>query len=389
LAPRLAPAVFNQAEALTQLHLPSAASAAWNRFLALSGDSPQADHAQQAVAALHEPSAFDGWQSEQERFETAALTGDEEQLSDLIGRYPFFARLSTEEILLPAWARATLAGNRDEAARRLAALDGIGRAFVEQTNDSMVVDTVGIIERAPESRKLALAGGLIAFGEGMARYRQVIPKDPAEPLRKAVAELTAADCPLGLWARFYDSVPLLYRDSAAAEAALRKLDKTVDAVRYPVLSGRIQWLRGTAAVQCDRPERAISHYRIALARLTASEGPQSADFLHLLLAEAFGKVGERDQEWAERLLALRSVHRTGELRGIFSTVYDSIESLLAEGGPGRPSASRGNSKEWLNAGISLARLPRQGFSEGESSTRSVTQRERSRSFDRPRIYSAL
>ena len=333
LAPRLTPALFNQAEALTQLHLPAAATAAWNRFLALAGDSPRADRAQQAMAELHKPSAFEAWQTEQERFEAAALVGDEDQLRDLVCRYPFFARLRTEEILLPAWGRAALAGNGDEAGRRLAALDRIGRVFVERIHDSMVVDTVATIERAPEVRKLALASGLVAFGEGMARYRQVVPKDPAEPLRQAAAELTAAGCPLRLWARFYDSVPLLYRDSAAAEAVLSKLDETVDATRYPVLSGRVQWLRGTAAIQRDRPERAIGNYRVALDRLAASEGPQSADFLHLLLAEAFGKVGERDQEWAERLVALRTVHRTGELRGIFSALYDSIESLLAEGRP--------------------------------------------------------
>ncbi len=326
----------------TQLHLPAAATAAWNRFLALAGDSPRADHAQQAMAALHEPSAFDAWQTEQERFDAAALAGDQDQLRDLVCRYPFFARLSTEEILLPAWGRAALAGNGEEAGRRLAALERIGRAFVERIHDSMVVDTVVMIERAPEVRRLALASGFVAFGEGMARYRQVVPKDPAEPLRQAAAELTAAACPLGLWARFYDSVPLLYRDSAAAEAVLRKLDETVDAARYPVLSGRVQWLRGTAAIQLDGPERAIGHYRVALDRLAASEGPQSADFLHLLLAEAFGKVGERDLEWAERRVALRAVHRTGELRGVFSALYDSIESLLAEG---RPWAALGFTRE--------------------------------------------
>jgi CHAT domain-containing protein len=333
LAPRLTPALFNQAEALTQLHLPGAATAAWNRFLALAGDSPRADRAQQAMAALHEPSAFDAWQTKQERFEAAALASDEDQLRDLVYRYPFFARLRTEEILLPAWGRAASAGNSDAAGRRLAALYRIGRAFVERIHDSMVVDTVAMIEQAPEVHKLALASGLVAFGEGMARYRQVVSKDPAEPLRQAAAELTAAGCPLGLWARFYGSVPLLYRDSAAAEAVLRKLDEAVDAARYPVLSGRVQWLRGTAAIQRDRPEQAIGNYRVALDRLAASEGPQSADFLHLLLAEAFGKVGERDQEWAERLVALRAVYRTGELRGIFSALYDSIESLLAEGRP--------------------------------------------------------
>jgi tetratricopeptide (TPR) repeat protein len=342
LAPGLTPALFNQAEALTRLHLPAAATAAWNRFLALAGDSPGAERAQQAMTALHEPSTFDAWQIEQERLEAAALTGDEDQLRDLVYRYPFFARLKTEETLLPAWGRAALAGNAEEAGRRLAALDRIGLALVERSHDSTVVDTVAMIKRAPEVGKLALASGLVAFGEGMARYRQVVPKDPAEPLRQAAAELTAAACPLGLWARFYDSVPLLYRDSAAAAAALRKLDETVDAARYPVLSGRVQWLRGTAAIQRDWPERAIGHYRVALDRLAASEGPQSADFLHLLLAEAFGKVGERDQEWAERLLALRAVHRTGELRGIFSALYDSVESLLAEG---RPWAALGFTRE--------------------------------------------
>ncbi len=333
LAPRLAPALFNRAEALTRLRLPAAATAAWNRFLALASDSPRADRAQQAMAALHETSAFDAWQTNQRRFETAALDGDEGELRDLVRRYPLFARLYTEEALLPAWGRAALTGGGDAAGRLLAALGRIGRAFAERTHDAMVADTVGTIERADAPLRVVIARGAAAFGEGMARYRQVVLKDPEEPLQRAAAELEAAACPLALWARLYGSVPLLYRDSDEAEGALRKLNEAVDAARYPVLSGRVEWLRGIAAIQRDRPERAIGHYRVALNRLAPSEGPQSADFLHLLFAEAFGRVGDRDQEWVERCEALRAVQRTGELRGIFSTLYDSIESLLAEGRP--------------------------------------------------------
>ena len=76
-----------------------------------------------------------------------------------------FQRLYTEESQLPAWGRAALAGDGD-AGLRLAALGRIGRAFAERTHDSMVADTVAMIERAPEVRKLALASGLVAFGGG-------------------------------------------------------------------------------------------------------------------------------------------------------------------------------------------------------------------------------
>jgi CHAT domain-containing protein len=329
-SPHLAAALYNLAEIRTQFNLPAAATEAWNRYL-LYDKSPRTDRAQQATATLHAPSAFEAWQIDQARFEAVALDGDEEELRQLVDRYPFFSRIYTEETLLPAWALAALAGDRDGAGRRLIALSGIGRRFAEQIHDFTVADTVETIERTRGARRLEIARGLTSFGEGMARYRQAAPGDPAELLRQAGEALKA--CPLALWARFYGSVPLLYRDSVAAEAILYKLDEMVDTARYPVLSGRVRWLRGTAAINRDLPEQAIRHYRIALDRLTASEGPQSADFLHLLLAEAFGKVGERDQEWAERRTALRAVHRTGELRAVFSTLYDSIESLLAEGRP--------------------------------------------------------
>lgn len=330
LAPHFAPALFNLAEARTRLHLPVAATETWNRFLQ-HGTSARAERAQHAMAALHQPSAWEDWQAERARFEAAALAGNEAELRDLVSRFPLFARLHAEEILLPAWARALLAGDREDAERLLAALDSIGRVFAERTHDAMVVDTIGLVERAGAARRLQIARGIAAFGEGMARYRQVVTENPAEPLRRAAETLDG--CPLGLWARLYGCVPLLYSDSIAAETVLRRLEEATDASRYPVLAGRVRWLRGTAAINRDRPEQAIAHYKIAFARLAGSEGPQSAEFLHLLLAEAFGKAGEREEEWAQRLAALLSGGRTGELRAVFSTLYDTIESLLAAGRP--------------------------------------------------------
>ncbi|HKH49879.1 MAG TPA: CHAT domain-containing protein [Thermoanaerobaculia bacterium] len=329
-SPQFEAALYNLAEARTQLHLPVAATESWNRYLILDSSS-RFDRAQLAMATLHVPSAFAEWQLKQSHFETAALEGDEEELRDLVGRYPLFSRLYTEETLLPAWGRAVLAEDRDDARRRFVALRRISRRLAERIHDSTVVDTLKTIERTDRPGQVEIARGLADFGEGMARYRQSAAGDPAESLRRAGEAL--ALCPLALWARFYGSVSLLYRDSQAAEDVLRRLDEAVDAGRYPVLSGRVRWLRGTAAINRDLPEQAIRHYRVALDRLTASEGPQSADFLHLLLAEAFGKAGEREQEWAERRMALGSVNRTGEPRAVFSVLYDSIESLLAEGRP--------------------------------------------------------
>ncbi len=321
LAPRSAEALFVRAEIATRLHLTAAGISGWTRFLAVDSDSPRAGHARAAIETLRVPSSYDLWESgDRARFEAAARTGDSKALFDLVKRYPLFARLETEEILFPRWGRS-------QAPTELAALRGIGKAFAVVLRDSMVADTVASIETAAPEGRRKLARGLAAFGEGMRCYRQIGSGEPGPWLSAAALDL--AGSPFAGWPRYYGTVLLQRGSVAEADAELRTLGSLFDAVRYPTLGGRIRWLQATGGLFLERPEAALKPYGDALEILSRSEGEQIRGFMHLLVGEAYARLGDRDQEWRDYGEALSRLQLT-ELRAQEATLYEIVESLLGE-----------------------------------------------------------
>jgi len=369
LAPRSDVALFIRAEILTRLHLPAAATSAWTRYLAVDPDSPRAGHAQAAIETLSAPSAFDLWErGDRARFEAAASAGDLRALLDLVKRYPLFARLQAEEILLPQWGRSG-------AAKEFEELQRVAAAFETVLHDSMLADTVAAIEKATPEERAPIARGLVSFGEGMERYRQRKKGDANSILRDAVEWLEIAHSPFSEWPRYYLTVSLQYRAPDAADRELVELDKETDSRRYPSLAGRIQWLRGTCAVVQERPETSLGHYRHALDLLVATEGTQGSGFLHLLIAEAFAKLGDREEEWRQYSEALNVLTDLGEPRARHPMLFQIAESLLADDLPWAASGvARELGRASRNWGISAARaeaalqegriLERLGDSEG-------------------------
>lgn len=353
LAPRSSLALYLKAEVLTRLHLPAAATAAWTQFLAADPDSPQTAHAEAMLRELEEPSAHRRWEGgDRIRFEMAARAGDERALYDLVRHYPLFARLHAEETLLPQVARSN---SRSE----WAALRRIGNAFAIILFDHLLADTIAVIDHSPPERTARILRGLDRFGQGMDYYRQRTLGDASPHLLAAVQELSSSDCPFAGWAEYYSAV-LLHRSSAgAAEKAFARLASAIDAIRYPALAGRVRWLQATGELVKERPEAALHHYRAAFDLLVRAEGEQLEGYLHLLIGETYGKLGDRDREWREYLQALPPMN-SSELRAQHATLYQIVESLLAEG---RPWAALGFSRE-LSGIARLRQVPSAGADAG-------------------------
>ena len=116
LSPSHRAAVFNQALALTMFGLAAQAGSAWRHYIALDTASEWAADARAALAALGDAAAPAA--AFEERF--ARPDWDATTMSLLCQGAPQTCRERLEETLLPAWARAHVAGDAASATTLLA-----------------------------------------------------------------------------------------------------------------------------------------------------------------------------------------------------------------------------------------------------------------------------
>ncbi len=271
--PRLVEALFNRAEALTRLNLPSQARAAWQLLLAQEKTSRWSFHAGRRLHELAAPTAAQSWRIERPRLEAAALRQDARSVGEIVRRFPHLVRLDAEERILPGWAEARRVGDSKAAATWLSLAAQIGVALEEATGDAMILDAATAIARAREPNLAKLAEGLAAFGRGVQLFNLSRIKEARLLLTGAERALRESGNPFRGWAEFYGAVCDHYSDPKRAFRNFRELRRKTDERRYPVLAGRGVWLLGTIANNDGRPEEALRHYRMAFALISPRRHP--------------------------------------------------------------------------------------------------------------------
>lgn len=325
-APDRPEVLFNHALALTRLDLSMAARSAWGRYLETDPGSAWADAARRWAQELRTPTLSQRWERHgKEALRRAAQEGDVHRSASLLATYPTFARPWIEEELLPEWAAGA------EAAGRLAMLRVLAPALTEVLHDHTVEDTLARIDGASAATREALLEGLRLYGQAMRIYRAFGPEKEKNALLEGAAQaLERAGSPLAGWARFYRAVGWHRASPAIARQQLSDLAARTPAARQPILLAHVEWMLGTNEETQNRYERALEHYERARELRLAAEGPQATAFLHLLIAETLSKLGERDQSWAERRLALQELAPLGDRQRLHATLYSTVEQLFLE-----------------------------------------------------------
>ncbi|HEX3127703.1 MAG TPA: CHAT domain-containing protein [Thermoanaerobaculia bacterium] len=308
---RLAEARFNRALALQALYLPLDAQVAWNQFLVLDPDSPWATEAEARKEALR------------------GRTGPGSQGP---------AREQAEQVLLPAWAEAWLAGRTADAAQSLSAARGMGETLAEINGDRMVLDAVAAVDalgkRNDRSGLDALARAHLDYAEGYRLYKNQSAEEGAVRLAAAKEAFRRARSPFEGKADLY-LAGCQFHGGRLGETleALARLRLAWDRRLYPSLLGEAEWMESTAlSIRGDMAGAARS-YRATLADFERLGELHRVATVEGLLAEILDQLGLRREAWSYRYRALRTAPQVRDPLYRASIYQMMADAALREGYP--------------------------------------------------------
>ncbi|HEV3458095.1 MAG TPA: hypothetical protein VHG32_16130, partial [Thermoanaerobaculia bacterium] len=334
IKPDLEEALFNRALTLQRLHLVALARAAWSRYLAVDAASSWAYEAGRMVVALPSGAERQQWRDEFARL--AAAGGRPEDVAAAVRRSRQEARLGIEETTLADWGRARQRGDAEAAERHLRLAGAFGKALVAAGSDPLIADAVGSIRAAEASgdaeRVSSLAGGHLAYAEGMELYKASADRKALQRFDQAVELLNKGRSPFVGWAQFRAQLCHYYDgENAGVLAAAQGMLRDAATEHYPALKGRASLLAGMASFRLARFGQCARFYRQALTAFAGIGETEHVAAAHFMLAEALQTEGDLEQAWEQRLAALALAHGLGDSIYYYNSLYDAAEALRLAG----------------------------------------------------------
>ena len=295
------PALFNRALALSQLHLSTTASRAWETYLKAAPADDWAVEAKDFLSRSASGSYQQKWRMEVEpTLRRAALRGNLREMREIVSRHRQRSREWAERDLLSEWASTE--GEQARVALQIAG--GIGGTLAGLGGDRMLAEGVKAISASDERRRERLRIGHRELAAGIDDlYLRWRLDQASDHLRRAREHLSSS--PYALWADFYLGLIAYYEgDSERAGELLEALQGRVDRGRYPVLAGRVLWVRGLAAGFANRLEETTAFYLQALQIFCASGEEENVATVHALRGEVLSRLGRFEESWEHLYNAL-------------------------------------------------------------------------------------
>jgi CHAT domain-containing protein/tetratricopeptide (TPR) repeat protein len=296
------PALFNRALALSRLHLSTASQRAWETYLKAAPADAWATEAKESLSRSASGSYQQTWRAEVEpALRRAALGGDLRQMREIVSQHRQRSREWAERDLLSEWASSD--GEQARAALRIAG--GIGDTLAALGGDRMLAEGVKAISASGDGRRrerLRIGHRELAAGID-ALYLRWRLEQASDHFRRAREHLSAS--PYALWVDFYLGLIAYYQgDYDRAAGLLEALEARIDRGRYPVLAGRVLWVRGLAAGSVNRLEATADLYLQALQIFCASGEEENVATVHALRGEVLNRLGRFEESWAHIYNAL-------------------------------------------------------------------------------------
>jgi CHAT domain-containing protein len=295
--PKLAEPHFNRALALEALGRGEMAKKAWDDYLERDPSSEWAAEAKRRRDAIPAARSWKLTPEEKRTLATATARGDSAALRALASEAPGRIRDYAEETLLPQWAAASASGP-DGALEAFRILDLVSAASAEVGRDRMLADAAESIRNAGEDRRKLLALGHRSFQNARVRQSHLDLTKAKDEFEDAEGALRAGGSPYAFWATFYLALGRYYaNDDAEALRRFEGLASAIDHNRYPILAGRIDWMRALIATRRMRYAEALDLYSAALHRFEHCRDERRRCAVHVLLADTFYLLGERREQW--------------------------------------------------------------------------------------------
>ena len=301
LDPRLAEALFNRALIVERMGLTTEARAAWEAYLAMDPASPWANEAREHLQTL--TTTRSQWDRERPRLERAAESGDAATVAAIVAAHPQNARAWGETMYLGQWGPAMTAGRHDEGRRMLTIARAIGEALAARTGESLLRDSVRVIDGAPSVHRLAEAHQL--YFTGRRTYNQQKPAEAERELRAAAERFGTA--PMALSARYF-AANTRY-DQGGVSTTRQELAKLFAETpeTYAALRAQIRWQQALCHMVDGDWDAALPLLADGGAEFRRLGERGHAAFLDTLLADALASLGRDDEAWAARIRAFTTL----------------------------------------------------------------------------------
>jgi CHAT domain-containing protein len=321
-------ALFNRALILERYHLRDAAISAWRHYLTIDAESEWAAEARSRLDTLSRPRPT--FSTEIELSYARLERGDRHAADDLVRFDAGEARSFGEMDALGRWGDACLRGDAASAARHLIAAHTLGDALRTLRGEVLLADSVAAIERASPSDVERLARGHVAYREGRHVYRQLRkPTESEKILSAATLDFDTARSPMVWSARVYTGIAIFGQGRTdEAKTLFTRLNSSIPQ-SYGALRAYARWQTATCFMSRSEWGEVIALLSGCIDDFDRLGESGNVAYLHDILGQVYGIIGDRDRAAHHRLLALGVLGQSTNYRlehAVSGMVYDAMQS---------------------------------------------------------------
>jgi tetratricopeptide (TPR) repeat protein len=322
-------ALINRAVALEQLGLLHDSLAAWQSVRKHVPDV-QAEASRNTRRLKQALMRDEDWASSVALLNRAIATHDDVGLRRIVGMFPKEARTWGEGVFTSNWASCI---DRDDLSAAQSELDtarAVGKVLKETSGEVFLAESISVIDRATPAGQKAIARAYLRYRDGRIAHQNGQPLYAAECFRDSIRGFAQAGSPMEFLARYF-LASALFSQAQTAEAS-RLLDalaaKRFEQKGYLALSGQIGWERGLCYLLRGSFSSALDTFEVSRDLFKQlNELPMAAAFEEFIAA-TLDFMGDEDQAWTSRAIALEALSRAGEHQRIITALETGTRSML-------------------------------------------------------------
>jgi CHAT domain-containing protein len=318
LEPMLAPAAFNRALSIEAVHVPAQAIEAWNGYLLIDSGSGWAAEAREHLRALILQVAG------------AHETGAKEE--------PSAERLATriEAELFPAWADAFRKGDEEQEERLLREIASAAAELRHCCGDTFHERSLAAVRDAFRSDRRDALRLAVAYQQYQQARNLYIKNETAAALSLFEASRDAFLATGDVFAakpwKYVAASALYLGDSGRALREMHDARSFCEAQGCsPSALAHLEWVQGLASGRGGDPQAALAFYSDALRGFEEGREINNAASIRALIAENLEFLGQGEDAWPYRHVAMERALEDGTLDRIYLAFNGAADAALHRG----------------------------------------------------------
>ncbi len=308
LDPGLSAGWFNLALALERIGLRDRARIAWQRFVDIEMDPGWRHEGEDRARVLAGNEPLRDWDRARQRLAGAGTPADVADIHRMVDAFRQPTREYVEDELLPAWARAYLAGDHASETSRLEQLHRVVDALTHSTRDSLLASVIDAIQHGGGTARDAIARGCVAYAAGRLEYEANHYEAAGVQFGEGRAAFLQAGSAFGEITEYQlGIVEFQLRQLDAARSRLEAVTSVASQRGHTSVRARALLVHGLASMQSGDVEQALADYESALRQFEQLGEHENVVNAANTAADTLRVIGQHSVGWAYLGTALRGL----------------------------------------------------------------------------------